>query len=82
MDYILLWVLGAIAVVAAWALNSRWLADRGWIYNRYNPRPKGGGTLGLLEEIYQPSIRHVVEERASEKARGSQDAQGEGDPED
>lgn len=77
MDYVFLWVLVGIVAIATWALNSRWLAGRGWIYNRHNPRPRGGGTLGLLEEIYQPSIRHVVEERSSEKARGSQDAKGE-----
>lgn len=59
-----------------WALRSRWLADRGWVYNKHNPRPSGSGTLGLLEEIYQPSIRHVVEERSSERARGSQDESG------
>lgn len=64
--------------VFTWAMNSRLAAERGWVYNRYNPRPKGGGSLGLLEEIYQPSIRHVIEERSSEKARGSQDESGEG----
>ena len=71
----------AIAVVAlgtlTWALNSRWAGERDWVYNRYNPRPPGMGTLGLLEEIYEPSIRYVVEERSSQKARGSQDESGE-----
>jgi hypothetical protein len=47
------------------------------VYNRYNPRPRGIGTLGLLESIYQPSIEHVIEERASEKARGNRDDSGE-----
>lgn len=75
-------VVGAIAVVllfiafVAWALNSRWAGERGWVYNRHNPRRRGMGTLGLLESIYQPSIEHVIEERASEKARGSQDESG------
>jgi len=50
--------------------------ERDWVYNKHNPRPRGGGTLGLLEEIYQPSIQHVIEERSSEKARGSQDESG------
>jgi hypothetical protein len=66
-----LWIAGT-----AWALHSRWLAERGWVHNKHNPRPAGGGTVGLLEEIYQPSIRHVIEERSEQKARGSQDASG------
>ena len=68
-------VLGFIGVVA-WAANSRTAGERGWVYNRYNPRPRGGGSLGLLEEIYQPSIRHVIEERSSQKARGDQAPSG------
>lgn len=71
--------LGVFALwigLTAWALHSRWLAERGWVYNKHNPRPSGGGTLGLLEEIYQPSIRHVIEERSEERARGSQDESG------
>lgn len=68
-------VFGFIGFVL-WASNSRLAGERGWVYNRYNPRPRGGGTLGLLEEIYQPSIEHVIEERSSEAARGSQDDSG------
>ncbi len=59
-----------------WAANSRIAGERDWVYNRYNPRRRGGGTLGLLEEIYQPSIEHVIEERASEAVRGSQEESG------
>jgi hypothetical protein len=59
-----------------WVLNSRWAGERGWVFNKYNPRPPGGGTLGLLESIYQPSIEHVIEERSGERARGSQDESG------
>lgn len=71
-------VVGAIVVVfgfigfVVWASNSRIAGERGWVYNKHNPRPRGMGTLGLLETIYQPSIEHVIEERSSEKARGSQ----------
>ena len=64
-------------LLVTWALNSRWAGERGLVYNRYNPRPRGLGTLGLLESIYQPSIEHVIEERSSERARGSQDESGE-----
>lgn len=55
---------------------SRIAGERDWIYNKHNPRPRGGGTLGLLEEIYQPSIQHVVEERSSQRSRGSQNESG------
>jgi hypothetical protein len=65
-----------LIAVVTWAANSRVAGERGWVFNRYNPRPRGGGSLGLLESIYQPSIEHVIEERSSEKARGSQDESG------
>jgi hypothetical protein len=61
---------------AVWASNSRIAGERGWVYNKHNPRPRGMGTLGLLETIYQPSIEHVIEERSSEKARGDQTKTG------
>ncbi|HAX81325.1 MAG TPA: hypothetical protein DCY40_02005 [Actinobacteria bacterium] len=63
-------------VLVLWAANSRRAGERGWVYNRYNPRPRGTGTLGLLESIYQPSIEHVIEERSSQKARGDQAKSG------
>lgn len=75
--------VGAIVLVFGflgfvfWAANSRWAGERDWVYNRYNPRRRGLGSLGMLETIYQPSMEHVIEERSSEKARGSQDATGE-----
>jgi hypothetical protein len=74
---IMLGVFVAIGLGIAFMLNSRWLGERGLVYNRYNPRPRRGGTLGLLESIYQPSIEHVIEERSSQKARGSRDESGE-----
>jgi hypothetical protein len=69
-------VFVAILAVGIWASNSRLAGERGWVYNRYNPKPRGGGTLGLLEEIYQPSIRYVIEERSDQAARGGQDESG------
>ena len=74
--YIMIGVFLGVPLLIAWALNSRWAAARGWVYNKHNPRPRGEGTLGMLEEIYQPSIRHVIEERSSQRARGSQDESG------
>lgn len=73
--------VGAIVLVFSfiffvfWAANSRMAGERDWVYNRHNPRRRGGGTLGL-EAMFQPSIEHVIEERSSESARGSQDESG------
>jgi len=80
MGAAVLWlVVGSFVLLIAattWVMNSRVAGERGWVFNRFNPRTRGGGTLGLLESIYQPSIEHVIEERSSERARGTQDAAG------
>jgi hypothetical protein len=73
---IMLSVVVTVLLTFVWAMNSRRAGERGWVYNRYNPRPRGVGTLGILESIYQPTIEHVIEERSSERARGSQDTSG------
>ncbi len=65
-----------LVAVVTWALNSRTAGERGWVYNRHNPRTRGMGSLGLLETIYQPSIEHVIEERSSQRSRGSRDESG------
>jgi hypothetical protein len=72
-------VIVAIVVIGwlLWNLFARFAGPRGWIYHRkHNPRPEGLTSLGLLEEIYQPSIRYVVDEIAEEKARGGQAESG------
>ena len=74
--YILLGIGVGVPLVVSLVLSSRWVGERDWVYNKHNPRPRGVGSLGLLEEIYQPSIQHVIEERSSERARGSQDESG------
>jgi hypothetical protein len=68
-------VLGVMATVLALALvaNSRWAAKRGWVFNRHNPRPPGSGIPPLLDQIYQPSIEHMIEERTSQSTRADQD---------
>jgi hypothetical protein len=73
-------VLFGFLAVVLWAANSRKAGERGWVYNRFNPRPRRTGTLGLLESIYQPSLEHVIEERSSEKARGDQAKSGDKPP--
>ena len=70
------WIVIAAIVIVGWFLwtrFSRFAAARDWIYHeKHNPRPEGLTSLGLLEEIYQPSIQHMVQEIAEEKARGDQ----------
>ena len=73
---IMIGIAASIPLLVAWALSSKKAAARGWVYNKHNPRPPGSGTIGFLEELYQPSVRHVIEERSSERARGSQDESG------
>ena len=80
MGSVIIWsiaiVTGMFLVGVTWAANSRVAGERGWVYNRYNPRRRGMGTLGLLETIYQPAMEHVIDERSSERARGDQDETG------
>ena len=67
-------VVGGIGLIAVgYSIHRAGLAAdrRGWLYYRTKPRFRGS-SLGLLEEIYQPSIRYVVDEIAEEKARGDQ----------
>jgi len=73
---VLIVIVFSFILFVFWAMNSRWAGERGWVYNRHNPRPRGIGALGMLESIYQPSIERVIEERSSEKARGSQGESG------
>ncbi len=71
-------VLGilAIVLVAAGIMNSRWAAKRAWVFNKHNPRPNGIGMPMMLDQIYQPSISHVIEEQTSEAIRAEQDESG------
>ena len=77
----LLIILGVgVAVLAfigfAVHLFALWAGRRNWIYYKNNPRPPGSGPLGFVEQIYQPNIEHVIEERSSERGRASQDESG------
>jgi hypothetical protein len=78
----LLTVLGVIAaalLLVGFALNqaARWAGKRGWVYNKHNPRPRGSGTSMLVDQIYQPSMHHVIDEQTSERTRAEQDESGE-----
>ena len=53
-----------------------WMASRGWIWYRSTERPRPN-SLGLIEEIYQPSMEHVFEEEARQRTEADQAESGE-----
>ena len=81
MGELTLW-LGAVLVAAVllFALDRFLLRleARGWIYYR-KTKARPGGTVGNafleLQQLTDPSVRHVLEERRAE--RGEQDQSGE-----
>lgn len=59
--------------------NTRWAGERGWVYNKHNPRPPGVGYVpGAFDQSFQPSVEHVIEARESERIRAEQDESGDG----
>lgn len=72
-------VLVIAAVVVHLVLT--WMERRGWIWYRTKDRPRPS-SLGLIEEIYQPSIEHVVEQQVSEDTEADQAALGESEDRD
>lgn len=70
-------LVAALALIVGSALHIAltWANRKGWVYyrNEHRPPPR---TLGLLEEIYQPSIEHVIEEETSEQTRADQAVSG------
>jgi hypothetical protein len=75
IGFVILGVLATALVVGA-IMNSRWAAKRGWVFNKHNPRPPGSGIPMTLDEIYQPSISHMIEEQTSESIRADQRESG------
>lgn len=72
-------LLGALIIGIAFGIlaGSRWAGERGWFYNKHNPRPPGAGLQpGPFDEIYQPGVRHVIEEASAERIRADQDDSG------
>jgi hypothetical protein len=68
----------AVLALAGCGLNRalRWAGNRGWVYNKFNPRPTGSGMPRFLDQIYQPSIEHVIDEQSSEQTQADQDESG------
>ena len=76
------WVIAAVVAVAAgvavlYGLHraASWAEGRGWIYYRSEDR-KGPVPMGILQEIYQPSVEHLVVEISDEAIRADQDEAG------
>jgi hypothetical protein len=71
-------VLGGVGV-AGYGIHRllRWAESRGYVYylDEAHRRPP---PLGLLEEIYEPSMEHVIDEEASAFVRAEEDESGSG----
>lgn len=56
-----------------------WAERRGWLYYRHD-KGRGAVNLGFLDQIYQPSMEHVIEEETAERTVADQAESGD-DPE-
>jgi hypothetical protein len=78
----LILVFGAIATLSLVALATHLLLTsfnrRGWVYYR-NPDAPKGSSLGLIEEIYQPSVTHVIDQQSLEDSLKDQSESGDPD---
>jgi len=68
-------VLLLLVVVAGHFLLT-WAERRGWVYYRSTDRPRPQ-SLGLFEEIYQPSVTHVIDQHVMEETEADQAESGE-----
>ena len=75
VGFIVIGILVVVLLLVAVA-NSRWAGRRGWAYNKHNPRPPGAGMPKALDEIYQPSVEHVIEHEASERTKADHSDSG------
>lgn len=78
----MVWVV-LVAIVATLALVIvgghlllTWAERRGWVYYRSSDRPRPH-SLGLFEEIYQPSVTHVIDQQVMEETEADQAESGE-----
>ena len=74
------WPLVLLIVVLGLVVLDRlalWMASRGWIRWRRSEPSGGGAMAGVLTEfqqIVEPSVRHVIEDRQERHARADEDA--------
>lgn len=66
-------LLGAAVAVH---LVLTWMDRRGWVWYRNKNRPRPS-SLGLIEELYQPSIEHVANEHTRDETEAAQAESGE-----
>lgn len=72
-------VVVVLVIVAGLVHITLTIADRRglvWYRNPERPPPR---SLGMLEEIYQPSIEHTIEAEISEDTEADQDESGDPD---
>ena len=69
-------VLLLLLVFVAGHLLLTWAERRGWVFYRSTDRPRPR-SLGLFEEIYQPSVSHVMEQQVTEDTEADQNESGE-----
>jgi hypothetical protein len=73
-------VLAVVGIAVLWFVLVRFLryaGRRGWVFNKHNPQQSRPMSLGLLEQIYQPSIQHVIEFEITDRTDAEQDESGE-----
>ena len=70
-------VVGIAVILVALDRFLRYAGRRGWVFNKYNPKPSRPRSLGLFEEIYQPSIQHVIDFEITDRTDAEQDESGE-----
>ena len=78
MQWVLIVILitsGLLIIGTAGHLALTWANRKGWVYYRNDERPPPH-SLGLLEEIYQPSIEHVIEQEISDQTEADQAESG------
>jgi hypothetical protein len=73
--------IGAILIVLIVAAASvhlvlTWMARRGWVWYRVQDRPRPS-SVGLVEEIHQPSVEHPTEQQVIQNAEADQTESGE-----
>lgn len=69
-------VVVVVVVLVSGHLTFAWAERRGWVYYRATDRPRPR-SLGLFEEIYQPSFSHVVEQQVTQETEADQIESGE-----
>jgi hypothetical protein len=75
-------IVGVVVVLSIMAFATHllltWFEKRGWLYYRSTERPRPK-PIGALDEIYQPSMTHVVDQETLEDSLKDQSESGDPD---